>query len=92
LEGLIKKEKPIKKKARKILVKSIVSVLLFCYLIVLVLNIYLGRSLPKISGELKLTGLNAPVLVVRDENGVPHIQAENEHDLFLAQGFVQAQD
>jgi penicillin G amidase len=92
LEELITKEKPIKKKARKILVKSIVSVLLFCYLIVLVLNIYLGRSIPKTSGELKLTGLNAPVLVVRDENGVPHIQAENEHDLFLAQGFVQAQD
>ena len=24
--------------------------------------------------------------------GVPHIYADNEHDLFMAQGFVQAQD
>ena len=30
--------------------------------------------------------------VVRDRWGVPHIYAQNEHDLFFAQGFVQAQD
>jgi penicillin amidase len=36
--------------------------------------------------------LTTPVRVVRDRWGVPHIYAENEADLFLAQGFVQAQD
>ena len=36
--------------------------------------------------------LSQPVRVVRDRWGVPHIYAQNEHDLFFAQGFVQAQD
>ncbi|HEV8658866.1 MAG TPA: penicillin acylase family protein [Thermoanaerobaculia bacterium] len=34
----------------------------------------------------------APVKVIRDKWGVPHIYAQNQHDLFFAQGFVQAQD
>jgi len=37
-------------------------------------------------------GLHAPVRIVRDRGGVPHIYAENRDDLFFAQGFVQAQD
>ncbi|GAC1432394.1 MAG: penicillin acylase family protein [Thermoanaerobaculia bacterium] len=36
--------------------------------------------------------LRQPVTVVRDRWGVPHIYASNQHDLFYAQGFVQAQD
>jgi penicillin amidase len=43
-------------------------------------------------GELQIRGLKAPVKVFRDEWGVPHIYAANQHDLFFAQGFVQAQD
>lgn len=50
------------------------------------------RSLPQISGELSLPGLQGPVNVYRDEWGVPHIEAASEWDLFMAQGFVTAQD
>jgi penicillin amidase len=39
-----------------------------------------------------IEGLGAPVRVVRDTWGVPHIYAQNADDLFFAQGFVQAQD
>jgi penicillin amidase len=39
-----------------------------------------------------LPGLEAPVTLVRDSNGVPHIYADNEHDLFFMQGRVHAQD
>ena len=46
----------------------------------------------QVSGTLKVPGLTAPVRVVRDTWGVPHIYAEHQADLFLAQGFVQAQD
>jgi penicillin amidase len=49
-------------------------------------------ALPQTDGELALVGLNAPVSVYRDTNGIPHIVAENAHDLFFAQGFVTAQD
>ena len=41
---------------------------------------------------LDVGGLEQPVSVIRDRWGIPHITAQNEHDLFLAQGFVQAQD
>src|SRR5215468_3564033 len=47
---------------------------------------------PQVSGTLVLDGLSAPVRIVRDRWGVPHIYAENQDDLFFAQGFVQAQD
>ncbi|MGB7220033.1 MAG: penicillin acylase family protein [Vicinamibacterales bacterium] len=41
---------------------------------------------------LAVDGLSAPVSVVRDRFGVPHITAATADDLFLAQGFVQAGD
>ena len=42
--------------------------------------------------ELKLAGLQQSVEVIRDENGVNHIYALNEHDLFFAQGYCAAKD
>lgn len=36
--------------------------------------------------------LNAPVHVIRDSWGIPHIYAETDQDLFFAFGYVQAQD
>ena len=50
------------------------------------------RPLPKTDGIIALTGLSAPVRIYRDRWGVPHLFAETEQDLFMAQGFVQAQD
>jgi penicillin amidase len=48
--------------------------------------------LPQIDGEVVLPGLAGEVEVLRDPWGVPHIFAQNLDDLFMAQGFVQAQD
>lgn len=42
--------------------------------------------------DLTIPGLREPVEVRRDRWGVPHIYAKNQRDLFLAQGFVAAQD
>ena len=50
------------------------------------------EQLPTLDGELRLPGLSSPVLVRRDEHGIPHIQAANMDDLLEAQGFVVAQD
>jgi penicillin amidase len=49
-------------------------------------------ALPVLDGDLHLTGLSAPVIVRRDAHGVPHIEAVTEDDLFMAQGYVTAQD
>lgn len=50
------------------------------------------RPLPQTSGSVALPGLSAEVKVVRDKWGVPHITASNASDLFMAQGYVHAQD
>jgi penicillin amidase len=54
--------------------------------------IWLHSSLPTYEGSLPLRGLQKPVTVHFDDFGVPHIEAENNHDLFMAFGFVHAQE
>ena len=44
------------------------------------------------SGDLTLSGLKAPVAVVRDEKGMAYIRAASKGDALMAQGFVTAQD
>jgi len=54
---------------------------------------FIARSaLPQLDGTLKVSGLSAPVRVIRDGHGVPTIEAASLDDLFFAQGFVTAQD
>jgi penicillin G amidase len=58
------------------------------------LTLYYGHQLrtgPQIrSGTLALEGLEAPVEILYDSMGVPHIFAASVEDLFLAQGYVHA--
>ena len=54
--------------------------------------IYLRQSLPQIRGEIAVQGLIAPVEVLRDAYGVPHVFAQSERDAHFALGFVHAQD
>ena len=51
-----------------------------------------NEHLAKIEGAIVVPGLKAEVEVIRDSWGVPHIYADDLDDLFLAQGFIQAQD
>jgi len=53
---------------------------------------FLASSLPQTTGQLMLPGLEHSVSVVRDGAGVPTIKADSSHDLYLALGFVHAQD
>ncbi|MFJ7090574.1 penicillin acylase family protein [Streptomyces mirabilis] len=75
------------------------------FLIVLVLALFGGvayggywgvstvrASFPQTKGSLTLDGLSGPVDVKRDGNGIPQIYASSDEDLFMAQGYVQAQD
>ena len=49
-------------------------------------------ALPRLDGSIQLSGLSAPVTVIRDQHGVPTIEAQTLEDLFYAQGYVTAQD
>ncbi len=50
------------------------------------------RSFPKTRGRISVSGITAPIRIVRDSNGIPHIYAKNTEDLYFAQGYVHAQD
>ena len=50
------------------------------------------RALPDYNKDIKLSGLTADVTVMRDSLAIPHIYAENEHDLYMAIGYAMAQD
>src|SRR4051794_20554523 len=86
--------------ARRSLLRTLFR-LLFWVLLVLVLAgsgaffwfYHAARSsLAQLDGTVMLAGLQAPVSVVRDAQGVPHITAANLEDLFFAQGYITAQD
>jgi len=49
-------------------------------------------ALPQLDGSISVPGISSKVRVVRDERGVPTIEAATLEDLFFAQGFVTAQD
>ena len=86
--------KPPKKKRSK---KKIGFVILGIFVVLVVIalffvNAYINRSLPQLEGTINIPNLQEEVIVIKDDSGVPHIKAENEHDLYMAQGYVQAQD
>jgi penicillin amidase len=51
-----------------------------------------AQSLARLDGDVGVPGLKEAVEIVRDRQGIPHIYAKNDHDLFFAQGYVMAQD
>jgi len=54
--------------------------------------LWLLNSAPTYEGEMLLPALNSTAKVHFDDFGIPHIEAENNHDLFMAFGYVHAQE
>ncbi|WP_106588534.1 penicillin acylase family protein [Salsuginibacillus halophilus] len=50
------------------------------------------RPLPSTDGEIPVPYMEDGASIVRDSQGVPHIEADNTFDLYFAQGFATAQD
>ncbi len=66
-----------------------------CLMVLLVIACgygYLHTKLPQRSGEIVLPSLKHKVQVLFDEWAVPHIEAQNEQDAYLALGYLHAQD
>jgi penicillin G amidase len=53
---------------------------------------FVQRTLPQTTGTLNVKGLHDRVSVLRDSWGVPHITANDLHDVSFAEGYVTAQD
>lgn len=80
------------RKGWKITAWLIGTIVVLAVIVVVGLNLYLSSTKAIIEGELAMKVLDADVKVVRDTDGVPHITAQSDADLYRAQGFVQAQD
>lgn len=65
-------------------------IVLIVIILVAFLKIYFHVDFPKEEGSLSLPGLKTNVEVITDVYGVPHIYAENDHDLFFSLGYVHA--
>ncbi|MEN3038001.1 MAG: penicillin acylase family protein [Candidatus Kryptonium sp.] len=68
-----------------ILIVLIIAVIILSYKLI-------TNPHPQLEGNLTSHLLIDTVYVYRDENGIPHIFAKNEHDLYFALGYVTAQD
>jgi penicillin amidase len=53
---------------------------------------FASRSLPEYDKTLRVTGLTAPVEIVRDSSDVPHIFGESDEDVLFGLGYAHAQD
>ena len=73
----------------KKIIKALVVFLLFIFLCLWLFS----RTLhPTYNGNLNLANISEEVTVYYDEIGVPHINAQDQHDAFTALGYVHAQD
>ncbi len=61
-------------------------------LAVLVVYFLASRSLPDYNKSLEVSGLNAPVRILRDHSDVPHIFSDDETSVFFGLGYAHAQD
>lgn len=54
---------------------------------------YLAKTrMPQLDGSISHPSLTAETRVVRDQWGIPHINAQNEHDAYFALGYSMGQD
>lgn len=49
-------------------------------------------SLPQVRGKIDVSGLEAPVTIVRDAYAIPHVEASSVADAVFALGFLHGQD
>ncbi len=75
------------------LVKWMLAILIILGMLLSALSYKILNDIQPIAeGEIRLAGLKSPVRIIRDIYAIPHIYAENDHDLLFAQGYVTAQD
>lgn len=80
------------KRALRWLRNGLLAVLVLTALAVLAGYLLLRASLPDLDGRRQLSGLEAPAAILRDAQGLVHIEAETRADIAFALGFAHGQD
>ncbi|HJW28370.1 MAG TPA: penicillin acylase family protein, partial [Saprospiraceae bacterium] len=76
----------------KILIGTGAALLIILLALFFVLRSLVVKSFPVTNGTLAVSGLHSPVDIYRDAYGIPHLSAQDDHDLMFATGYVHAQD
>src|SRR5438067_4923662 len=77
---------------RRVLLKALVLVVALLAVVAAVAYASLRRSLPQIDGAVTVTGISAPIDIVRDADAIPHVFASTKLDALYGLGFAHAQD
>src|SRR5262245_44982116 len=56
------------------------------------MGLLLGKRLPRTNGTISVAGPRDQIVISRDEWGIPHIEAKNDHDAWFGLGFCNGQD
>lgn len=76
----------------KIIKKSIKFLIVIIILLAVAIWLYSKTLNPTYKGEIEIENTSKNVTVYFDEIGVPHINAENQKDAYVALGYLHAQD
>ncbi|NCZ83174.1 MAG: hypothetical protein EBX64_08530, partial [Betaproteobacteria bacterium] len=60
--------------------------------LVLLIAVYIALAWPRMSDQLQLPGLKAPVLIQHDDAGVVHVLADSSRDAWFALGALHARE
>lgn len=77
---------------KKIIIILVITIAFVGILAVVAVRFISSRALPDYNKTIAIEGLLKEVRVLRDSNAMPHIYAQNEHDLYMATGYLMAQD
>jgi penicillin amidase len=72
--------------------KSGLIATVFSALLTPVIHLLDKPSQPRYRGEISLKGLRRTVAVTFDRFAVPHVRADDQEDMFFAQGYLHAQE
>jgi len=89
----------VKKVIKVVLLAVLCLLIVLCLLAVGLIFFYVYPAvqyakvyMPKLSGTITVPHVQSELVIRRDDNGVPHIFAQNEEDAWFALGYVMAQD
>src|SRR5262245_26287522 len=77
---------------RRVLLKTLLTGVVLVCLIALGAYVYLRRSLPQLDGTVTVSGLSAPVEIIRDADNVTHVFGKTKLDAYVGLGYAHAQD
>ena len=71
-----------------------IAVVLFTVFAVLIISVFgfINLNKPSNNGTVYISNVLESVTVVKDEWGIPHIEAENQHDAIFTYGYTIAKD